>query len=123
MCEFIKPKKLTFGHKISPSAKPQIKPLLSRKVEKPMNLHIDIMKYEFSKLFVRLVQHIKTKYQNMGQVITDFVNDEEVAVELYSDSDSPCFQLTYKADILNAKNRILERCKKVSIEGMLRIFC
>ena len=30
------------------SSKPQIKPLLSGKVERPENLQIDIMKYEFS---------------------------------------------------------------------------
>ena len=41
-----------------------------------------MMKYEFSKPFVRPVQHIKTEYQNDKEVKTDFVSDEEVTAEL-----------------------------------------
>ena len=36
--------------------------------------------------------------------MTDFVSDEEVAAELGPDYDPPCSQLTYEADIKNAKN-------------------
>ena len=43
--------------------------------------------------------------------------DEEVAAELNPDYDPPCSQLTYEADIQNAKERILERRKKMSIQG------
>ena len=123
MCEFIKPKKLTFEKDISLFSKVQIKPLLSGEVERPENLHIDIMKYEFSKQYVSPVQHIKAENQNEEEVKTDFVSDEEVAAELGPDYDPPCSQLTYEADIQNAKDRILERGKKMFIQGMLRIFC
>ena len=76
MCEFIKPKKLTFENEMGLSSKPQIKPLLSRKVEQPKTLQIDIMKYEFSKPYVSPVK-IKTEYQNAEEVKTDFVGDEK----------------------------------------------
>ena len=81
MCEFIKPIKLTFENEMGLSSKPQIKPLLSGKVEEPQKLQIDRMKYEFSKPYVSPVQ-IKTKYQNAQEVKTDFVSDEEVVAEL-----------------------------------------
>ena len=71
------------------SSKPQIKPLLSGKVERPENLQIDIMKYEFSKPHVLPVQ-IKTEYQIAEKVKTDCVSDEEVAAELGPDYDPPC---------------------------------
>ena len=119
MCEFIKPKKLTFEKKTDMSSKPQIKPLLSGKVERSENLHLDIMKDEFSKLYVPPVLPIKTKDQNAEKAKTDCVSDEEVAAELGPDYDPPCSQLTYEADIRNAKERILERRKKESIQGML----
>ena len=113
MCEFIKPKKLTVQKDICLSPKLQIKPpLLSGKVERLENLHIDMMKYEFSKPSVPPVQHIKTEYQNEEEVKIDFVSNEEVAAELGPDYDPPCSQLTYEADIQNAKDRILERRKK-----------
>ena len=48
MCEFIKPKKLTFEKEMGLSSPPQIKPLLSKKFEQPENLQFDIMKYEVS---------------------------------------------------------------------------
>ena len=38
MFEFIKPKKLAFEKEISKSSKPQIKPLLSKEGEQPVNL-------------------------------------------------------------------------------------
>ena len=40
------------------------------------------------------------------------MGDEEVAAELGPDYDPPCSQLTYEADILNAKEQILEHRKK-----------
>ena len=116
MCVFIKPKKLAFDKEISKSSKPQIKPLLSKEVENKENLKFDILKNEFSKPDVSPVK-IKTEYQNAMEVKTDFVSDEEVAAELGPDYDPPCSQLTYKADIRNAKERILERRKKKSIQG------
>ena len=63
------------------------------------------MKYEFSKPYVSPVQ-IKTEYQNSKEVKTECVSDEEVAAELGPNYDPPCSQLTYEADILNAKGRI-----------------
>ena len=116
MCEFIKPKKLTFKKEIIKSSKPQIKPLLSKEVELQENLKFDIMKNEFSKPNVSPVQ-IKTEYQNAEEVKTDFVSDDEVAAKLGPDYNPPCSQLTYEADIRNAKQRILERRKKKSIQG------
>ena len=101
------------------SSKPQIKPLLSRIVERPENLQIHIMKYEFSKPNVPPVQ-IKTEYQNAETVKTDCVSDEEVAAELGPDYDPPCSQLTYEADIWIAKERIVERRKKETIRGMFK---
>ena len=50
------------------------------------------------------------------------MSDEEVAAELGPDYDPPCFQLTYEADIRNAKEQILSRRNKESIHGILRIF-
>ena len=103
------------------SSKPQIKPLLSGKVERPENLQIDIMKYEFFKLYVPPVQ-IKTVYQIAEEVKTDCVSDEEVGAELCPDYDPPCSQVSYEADHRVAKKRILERRKKETIQGMLIIF-
>ena len=95
-------------------SKTQIKPLLSKEVQQPENLQFDIMKYEFSKPYAFPVQ-IKTEYQNSKEVKTECVSDEEVAAEVGPDYDPPCSQLTYEADILNAKERILECRKKESI--------
>ena len=116
MCEFIKLKRLTFEKEIGLPSKPQIKPLLSKEVQQPDNLQFDIMKDEFSKPYVSPVQ-IKTKYQNSEEVMTECVSDEEVAAELGPDYVFPCSQLTYEADIRNAKERILERRNKESIQG------
>ena len=118
MCEFIKPKKLAFEKEISKSSKPQIKPLLSKEVEQQESLKFDIMNNEFSKPGVSPVQ-IKTEYKNAEEVKTDFVSDEEVAAELGPDYDPPCSQLTYETDIQNAKERILKRRKKKSIQGKI----
>ena len=41
----------------------------------------------------------------------EFVSDEEVSRELRPNYISPCSQLTFEADIRNAKERILERRK------------
>ena len=116
MCEFMKPKKLALEKEISKSSKPQIKPLLSKEVVNKENLKFDIMKNEFSKPDVQPVQ-IKTDYQNAKEVKTDYVLDGEVAAELGPDYYPPCFQLTYEADIRNAKERILERRKEKFIQG------
>ena len=89
MYEFIKPKKLTFEKEMGLSSKPQIKPLLSEKVERLTKLQINIMKCEFSKPYV-LPDQIKTEYQSAEEVKTDFVSDEEVAAELGPDYDLPC---------------------------------
>ena len=119
MCEFIKPKKLAFARTISKSLKQQIMPLLSEKVEQPEYLKFDIIKNEFSQSYVSPV-NIKTEYQNADKVKTDFVSDEEVAAELSPDYNTPCSQLTYETDIWNAKERILERRKKKSIQGFIK---
>ena len=79
------------------------------------------MKYVLLKPYVPPVQ-IKNEYQNAEEVMTDCVSDEEVAAELGPDYDPPCSQLTYKADIRIANERILKRRKKETIRGMLRIF-
>ena len=92
------------------SSKPQIKPLLSGKVERLENLQIDIMKYEFSKPYVPPGQ-IKTEYQNAEEVKTDCVRNAEVPAKLGPDYNPPCSQLTYEADIRIVKERILERYK------------
>ena len=118
MCEFIKPKNLTFENEISLSSKPQIKPLLSGKVEQPKTLQIDRINNEFSKPYVSPVK-IKTEYQNAEEVKTTYVSNEEVAAELGPDYDPPCSQLTYEADIRNAKERILERRKNESIQSII----
>ena len=69
------------------------------------------MKYEFSKPYISPVQ-IKTDCQNSKKVKIERVSDEEVALELGPEYDPPCSQLTYEADNLNGKARILERRKK-----------
>ena len=53
--------------------------------------------------------------------MTNFVSDEEVAAELGPTYDPPCSQLTYEADIRNANERILERRKKESIHGIIKM--
>ena len=121
MCEFIKPKKFTFDKEIGLSLKPQIEPLLSTtKGKRPENVHIYMMKYEFSKPYVPPVQPIKTEYQNVKEVKTDLVSDENVFAELGLDYDPLCFQLTYDADIRNGKERILERLNKLFLQGIIR---
>ena len=74
------------------------------------------MKNEFSKPYVLTVQ-IKTEYQNAKEVKNDFVSNMEVAAELGPDYDPLWSQLTFEADIWNAKEQILERRKKKSIQG------
>ena len=78
------------------------------------------MKFEFSKPYISPVK-IKTEYQNAKGVKTDFVSDEKVAAEFSPDYDQPCSQLTYEADIRNAKDRIRKHRNKGFIQGMLRI--
>ena len=48
------------------------------------------------------------------------MSEDDVAAELGPDNNPPCSQLTYKADIRNAKERIPERWKKKSIQGMIK---
>ena len=74
------------------------------------------MKIEFSKPYLSPDQ-IKIEYHNAVEVKTDFVSDKEVAEELGHDDDPPCSQLTYEADIRNAKELVLERRTKKSIQG------
>ena len=50
------------------------------------------------------------------------MSDEAVAAELGQDYDLPCSQLTYKADIQNAKMQILEGRKIELIHGSFKIF-
>ena len=116
MCEFIKPKKLTFDNEVGLFSKPKIKPLLSLKIEQPKKLQIDIKQYEVSKPYVSPVQ-IKTEYQNAEKVKTDFVSDEKVVAKLGPDYNPLCTQLSYEADIRNSKERIFERKSKKSIQG------
>ena len=101
------------------SSKPQINPLLSKEVKQPENPNFDKIKNEFSKPYVLPIQ-IMTEYQNSEKVKIDLVSDEEVAAELGPDYDPPCSQLTYEADIRNAKVRILESRKKWSIQGIMK---
>ena len=75
-----------------------IKSLLLKEVERPEKLQTDLMKCEFSKLYILLVQ-IKTEYQNAEKVKSNRVSDEEVAAKLSPDYDPPCSQLTYEAGI------------------------
>ena len=65
-------------------------------------------------------QPIKTNNQNAQEVKTDFVSDEEVAAELGPEYEPPCFQLTHETNIRNAKEQILERRKKESIQGIIK---
>ena len=116
MCEFIKPKNLFFEREISKSSKPQIKPLLVKEVKQQETLKFDIMKNEFSKPYGSPVQ-IKTEYQNAEKFKTDFVSDERVAAMLGFEYVPSCSQLTYEANIRNAKEKILERRKTKSIQG------
>ena len=105
MCELTKPKKLTFEKEIGMSSKLQIKPLLSKKVERSENLQFKRIKSEFTRLYVSPVQ-IKTESQNDMKVKTDCVTDEKVAAEHGPDNDPPCSQLTNEADIRNAQEKI-----------------
>ena len=98
-------------------------PYVSGKVDQSWNLNFDVITYEFFKLYVLPVQHIKIEYQIKIKVKNYFLSDKKVAAELGPDYDPPCSQLTYKADIQHAKDRILKHRKKVFIQGMLRILC
>ena len=96
MNDFIKPKTLTFEQEIGVSS------------HSPKNPS------------VAPVQPINTNNQNAQEVKTDFVSDEEVAAELGPDYEPPCSQLTHESNIRNAKERILERRKKQSIQGIIK---
>ena len=50
------------------------------------------------------------------------MSDEEVTGNLGPDNDPGCLQITYKTDIRIVKERILERRKKETIQGMIKIF-
>ena len=52
--------------------------------------------------------------------IDEFVSDKKIAQELGPEYMSPCSQLTFEADILIAKEKILERRKKESSVVMLK---
>ena len=96
MSDFIKPKKLTFEQEMGVSS------------------------YSPQNASVAPVQPIKTDNQNAQTVKTDLVIDEEVAAELGRDYKPPCSQLTHEKYIRNAKERILERRKKVTIQGRIK---
>ena len=102
------------------STKFQIKLLLSKKVERSENMQLDLIKYDFSIPYVPPSTPIKTEYQNAEEFKTDFVSEDDVAAELGPDYNPLCSQLTYEADIRNAKERILERRKKESIQSMIK---
>ena len=66
MCGHLKPKKLEFVTEMKPIITPRIKPLVLLKVERPKNLTVDNVKFEFSKPFCPPSQ-------------TDFGSEEEWA--------------------------------------------
>ena len=80
------------------------------------------MKYEFSKPYCPPFQPIKIEPENVEEVKTDFVSDEEVAAELGDEYIPPCSQLTYEADIRIAKKRILEQRKKNKWLSFLQVW-
>ena len=49
MCGHLKPKKLKFEIQMKQITNPRIQPLLSLRVERPEDMTLDQMKYEFSK--------------------------------------------------------------------------
>ena len=51
MCGHVKLKRINFETEMVQITNPQIQPLLSMHVERPTNVTLDRMKYEFSKLF------------------------------------------------------------------------
>ena len=63
---------------------------------------------------------IKIRYQNAKEVKTDCVSDEEVTAKLGPDYNPPCSQLIYEADIRNAKENILNRRYKKSIQVIIK---
>ena len=90
------------------SSKPKIKPLLGEKVEAPKNFNIDLNKYEFSKPYTPTDK--------------DTVTNEQVAKELGPNYVTPCSQLTYEADLIKAKEKILELRKEATTKSMFKIF-
>ena len=77
-------------------------------VEQQENLKFDIVKNEFSKLYVEPVQ-IKTEYQNAKEVKTDFVSDEEVDAELGSD---------YNPRVLNLRTKLTFEMLKIKFSNV-----
>ena len=63
---------------------------------------------------------MKIEYQNLENVMTDFVSYEAMAAVLGPDFNYPCFKHTYEADFQNAKERILERQHKMFIQGIIK---
>ena len=96
MSDFIKPKKLTFEQEMGVSSHSPKHPIFAP------------------------VQPIETNNQNAQEVKTDFVSEEEVAAELGLDYKPPCSQLTHEANIRNAKERLLKRRQKESIENIIK---
>ena len=81
---------------------------------------MDVFSHSPKNLSVAPVQPITTNNHNAQKVKTDFVSDEEVAAELGPDYNPPCSNFTYEAVIWNAKERILERRKKKSIQIIIK---
>ena len=79
-----------------------------------------VFSHSLKQTSVAPVQPIKTNNQNAQEVKTDVVSDEEVAADLGPDYEPPCSQLTHESNIQNAKERILERRKKESIQGIIK---
>ena len=76
MCGHLKPKKLEFEIEMGQITNPRIEPLLSLTVDRPENMTLDNMKYEFSKPFCQPSK-------------TDFGSDEKSATEPDSDFMAP----------------------------------
>ena len=76
MCGHLKPKKLEFEIEMGQITNPRIEPMLSLTVERPENVTLDKMKYEFPKLFCPPSK-------------TDFGSDEKWATEPDSDFMAP----------------------------------
>ena len=115
MCEFIKQKKLTFEK--------------NRLVFKAANNAVVVgeggttgktaIRYNEVRVFqtVPIASSNQDRVSKYGKDKTDTVSDLEVAAELSHDYAPPCSQLTYKADIQNAKNEY----SNVDIKSLFKV--
>ena len=65
-------------------------------------------------------QEMGVSSHSLKEVKPECVSDEEVAAELGRDYDPSYSQLTHEDNIRNAKERILERRKRESIQGIIK---